>query len=424
MHFIVDILFHMLDDYYVEISALVSFGNDFDKIQGRIRVKMKKSREDQEEDIISEFIKDLDLSDARVKKRLFMECSRQELFQTAVGKKFMQNLLPEKMKVELLEEKKKYSGWKQHGKKVAVIGSLCTVLFGGILVTFHIMEFKMGKANAMSGVVSDYELDQMRGGEDFGDEKNSETEDLGEDNFEETIKRSNAMENDVLTGQTEYTLKFEEIFAKTKEEKELSGKTTYFSDTYMVQESKNDRIKEEDLNQLSYEQLYIGLYEIYARHGRRFYDVNLQAYFNEKSWYVPIAEDVRFTEDVLNEYERSNIIAIKETMDRYEEENKVTVYDYSSITIDEMRNCLEDIYKIQKNYLYCFTITKYYDGRQDFEQCFQSQKENLSKVLKVDLLNESIDQADDAKIRAMFMNLQEAGYLMDGELVLNNMGAL
>ena len=399
-------------------------GDDFDKIQGRIRVKMKKSREDQEEDVISEFIKDLDLSDASVKKRLFMECSRQELFETSVGKKFMQSLLPEKRMEELPEEKKKYSGWKQQRKKVAVIGSLCTVLLGGILVTIHIMELKMGKASAMSGLVSDHELDKMQGSQSFGNEESSGTEDLAEANFGEPVEPSNAVEDDVLTGQTELMLKFEEIFAKAKVEKELSGETTDFSDTYMIQESKNNRIKEEDLNQLSYEQLYIGLYEIYARHGRRFYDVNLQAYFNEKSWYVPISEDVRFTEDVLNEYERSNIIAIKEMMDRYEEENKVAVYDYSSITIDEMRNCLENIYKIQKNYLYGFTITKYYDGRQEFEQCFQSQKENLSKVLKVNLLNESIDQADDDKIRAMFMNLQEAGYLMDGEFVLNNMGAL
>lgn len=51
----------------------------------------------------------------------------------------------------------------------------------------------------------------------------------------------------------------------------------------------------------------IGRNEIYARHGRRFDDEQLQAYFDQCSWYLGTIEPQDFSDDVLNEVERENL---------------------------------------------------------------------------------------------------------------------
>lgn len=47
--------------------------------------------------------------------------------------------------------------------------------------------------------------------------------------------------------------------------------------------------------------------EIYARHGRKFTDEELQKYFNAKSWYYGIIEPEDFDESVFNKIEKYNI---------------------------------------------------------------------------------------------------------------------
>ena len=368
-----------------------------------MKVNMKKSREDREEDIISEFIKELDLSDARVKERVLMECSKQELFQTSVGHQFLKSLLPEKLKEERHKEKKMLSTRKKRRKKLIIVGSLTVILIGGIYVTSHLFRLKEGKESTMAGSESHALFTQNQ--------------------FIDNLVNIDA-ENEDGSSPSMLILQFEELFEKTNEKHNWAKGNTYINATYMIQNSDQALLNQDELDKLSYEQLYLGLYEIYARHGRRFYDTNLQAYFNEKSWYVPLAEGTQFSEEVLNEYERLNIIAIKETMDHYESENKGAAYDYSSLTIEDMRNCLEKIYSIQKEYLYYFTITEYDGGAKDFQQCFITQKERLQNEFKLSLLDANLEEADNDTIRALFMNLTEVGYLMDGEFVQNNMGAL
>ncbi len=46
--------------------------------------------------------------------------------------------------------------------------------------------------------------------------------------------------------------------------------------------------------------------EIYARHGRRFSDQELQAYFDGKSWYQGTIEPEDFEESLLSEIEKTN----------------------------------------------------------------------------------------------------------------------
>lgn len=52
--------------------------------------------------------------------------------------------------------------------------------------------------------------------------------------------------------------------------------------------------------------------EIYARHGRKFNDEGLQGYFETCSWYNGFIEADNFSEDMLNETERTNLQTISE----------------------------------------------------------------------------------------------------------------
>jgi hypothetical protein len=47
--------------------------------------------------------------------------------------------------------------------------------------------------------------------------------------------------------------------------------------------------------------------EIFARHGRRFRDAELQGYFNNQDWYSPIYEPDIFPDDLLGDIERQNV---------------------------------------------------------------------------------------------------------------------
>ena len=84
---------------------------------------------------------------------------------------------------------------------------------------------------------------------------------------------------------------------------------------YIFPESGSRYLKAEDVNGLDAETLRRGRNEIFARHGRRFKDENLQAYFDSKSWYNGIYEPDDFNTDVLNDYELKNIDFLKKTED-------------------------------------------------------------------------------------------------------------
>lgn len=75
-------------------------------------------------------------------------------------------------------------------------------------------------------------------------------------------------------------------------------------------------LEESCLWNLSKEKLRIARNEIYARHGRRFNDEVLQNYFDHCSWYEGTLAPSDFSEELLNEYERANILL----MQQYDEE--------------------------------------------------------------------------------------------------------
>ena len=85
---------------------------------------------------------------------------------------------------------------------------------------------------------------------------------------------------------------------------------------YILPGSDTRYIREEELEGLSAEQCRLARNELYARHGRKFDDEELQNYFEQFDWYVPSIEPEDFSEESLNEYELAN----RDLIVKYEEE--------------------------------------------------------------------------------------------------------
>jgi hypothetical protein len=67
---------------------------------------------------------------------------------------------------------------------------------------------------------------------------------------------------------------------------------------------------EDQLQLLDYNEARIVKNEIFARHGRRFNDAELQAYFDEKSWYNGTINPDDFNDAILSDIEKANIDVI------------------------------------------------------------------------------------------------------------------
>lgn len=94
------------------------------------------------------------------------------------------------------------------------------------------------------------------------------------------------------------------------------GTGTALSSGYVLPGSDSRYITRAELDGLTKEQCRLARNEIYARHGRKFKDAQLQAYFNSCSWYVPTVEPGNFSESVFNAYEKAN----KDLIVAYEKE--------------------------------------------------------------------------------------------------------
>ena len=86
---------------------------------------------------------------------------------------------------------------------------------------------------------------------------------------------------------------------------------------YILPNSDSELITKRDLEGLSAEECKIARNEIYARHGRRFKDDELQEYFNSKSWYEGTIDPDDFAENILSDIEIQN----KDVIVEVEKEN-------------------------------------------------------------------------------------------------------
>ena len=88
---------------------------------------------------------------------------------------------------------------------------------------------------------------------------------------------------------------------------------------YILPESDKRYITEEELSELSAEELRLARNEIYARHGRIFQNEFLNNHFRACDWYRPTKTADEFSESVFNKYERANrnlILAVEKKLKR------------------------------------------------------------------------------------------------------------
>ncbi len=90
---------------------------------------------------------------------------------------------------------------------------------------------------------------------------------------------------------------------------------------YIFPESDHTKINMES-NIMSYSIVRIAKNEIYARHGRKFKDPELKAYFEARSWYNGTIEPDKFKDSVFNAVEKENITNFKWWEDFLLEENE------------------------------------------------------------------------------------------------------
>ena len=77
--------------------------------------------------------------------------------------------------------------------------------------------------------------------------------------------------------------------------------------SYILEGSDSRMLTQEEVNVMDANLRQMAINEIYARHGRKFKDPAIQEYFNAKAWYTPSVEPEAFSENVFNQYEKSNI---------------------------------------------------------------------------------------------------------------------
>lgn len=94
---------------------------------------------------------------------------------------------------------------------------------------------------------------------------------------------------------------------KDSSKKNSNSSNSSASSDYVLPGSSSQYLSASDVKNLSSYQLMIARNEIYARHGRKFNDSELQAYFNGKSWYKGTVNPEDFSTSVFNDYEIKNI---------------------------------------------------------------------------------------------------------------------
>lgn len=83
------------------------------------------------------------------------------------------------------------------------------------------------------------------------------------------------------------------------------------SSEYILPESNIRLIGEDEIANFTEEQRQLAINEIYARHGRKFTDVNIQKYFDSRLWYNARTEPEEFSENILSEIEKNNILLLQ-----------------------------------------------------------------------------------------------------------------
>ncbi len=85
---------------------------------------------------------------------------------------------------------------------------------------------------------------------------------------------------------------------------------------YLLPNSSSAYLSEEDFAAMSHWELILARNEIFARHGRRFQNADIQAYFDSCSWYSGTIAPEDFDSGVLNDMEIKNVQILKAASER------------------------------------------------------------------------------------------------------------
>lgn len=140
-------------------------------------------------------------------------------------------------------------------------------------------------------------------------------EDLGNDNED---RSEMFMVHDEVAQKQPYEEADTEQKLKQEPEQELKQELVQEEQVsqYILPESNFVYLVMSDLEGLTREECRIARNELYARHGRRFDDEELQKYFDSCDWYDGTIAPADFDDSVLNEYETAN----RDLIVMYEEE--------------------------------------------------------------------------------------------------------
>lgn len=129
-----------------------------------------------------------------------------------------------------------------------------------------------------------------------------------------------------LLGTTEIAAPLEAYASSTGTQAEDSARTV----DYILPDSSKSLIDISEFDDFSVNDMQMAINEIYARHGRKFQNEGIQAYFAGKSWYSGTVEPDAFDESVLSDVERQNIDTLSYWMHpELTHSNPATVDKYS-----------------------------------------------------------------------------------------------
>ena len=137
-----------------------------------------------------------------------------------------------------------------------------------------------------------------------------------QDEQSQSANVSSTMEATTQTITTTATTALAQVNTQPAMEESESKTTRSATNNYYIIDGSDSRyVTVSDLEGMSTWELKCARNEIYARHGRRFDNQELQKYFDSQSWYSGTVSPSDFSESVLNKYEKANLATIKEYED-------------------------------------------------------------------------------------------------------------
>ncbi len=126
------------------------------------------------------------------------------------------------------------------------------------------------------------------------------------------LEDSNALMNTYDENETDYNYDDDYYYDYDDENDDYDdyndlGDDYELNSEYILPNSDSEKLTNELVNSLSESDISLAINEIYARHGRRFQNEDLQEYFDEKEWYNGTIDAENFDESVFNKIEKYNI---------------------------------------------------------------------------------------------------------------------